>query len=193
MSATTKETSRAAFRRHLNETCAGITHRNGRFAQKTRPYGDYLFAQDRAKFDVEYAVWLEAKEAELDAAFAAGATKLPRIVRFFGTVENDNCPHCGATGKYVHRFATDDGRHLGAMSGCVRLFPVSPVAQEHMRIAKKATDAAKFGRQLNRWDLAALEAIESFYAGTMSESDAIRRVQQEKSAASAWRQARYRR
>lgn len=50
-----------AFREHLNRTCAGTElHQHGRFRQKTRGYGDYLYHQDREKFDVELAEWLTA-------------------------------------------------------------------------------------------------------------------------------------
>jgi hypothetical protein len=45
-----------AFRRYLNEKFAtSENHRNGKYHQVSREYGDYLYAQDRAKFDVELA------------------------------------------------------------------------------------------------------------------------------------------
>jgi hypothetical protein len=37
----------------------GPNHKHGRYEQRTRPYGDYLYAQDREKFEVDYAEWLE--------------------------------------------------------------------------------------------------------------------------------------
>lgn len=46
------------FRKLLNFTHADTLHRNGRYQQRTRPYGDYLLAQDREKFLVELAEWL---------------------------------------------------------------------------------------------------------------------------------------
>lgn len=53
----------AAFRRHLNEQFAdGPKHRNKGavlYEQRARGYGDYLFLQDRAKFDVELCRALE--------------------------------------------------------------------------------------------------------------------------------------
>jgi hypothetical protein len=47
-----------SFREYLNAKFAGsVKHHNHcndrRFQQKTRGYGDYLYFQDRAKFDVE--------------------------------------------------------------------------------------------------------------------------------------------
>lgn len=47
------------FRKLLNAKHEGtLNHRNGRFQQKTRPYGDYLLRQDRDKFMAELAEWL---------------------------------------------------------------------------------------------------------------------------------------
>lgn len=43
-----------AFREYLNAKFAGTAlHKHERFHQSSRGYGDYLYAQDRAKFDVE--------------------------------------------------------------------------------------------------------------------------------------------
>lgn len=94
------------------------------------------------------------------------AVCLPRIVRFLGTddCEGASCPHCGATGRYIHRFRVDDGRTLAAMSGCVKLFPVSRVAIEEQRLLKKLSDYKNRGwRSLNQRDTEALAAIYSFY------------------------------
>jgi hypothetical protein len=50
--------SRAAFRRALNAACAtGSKHKHGRYAQRARAYGDYLYFQDRDKFDDEWEAW----------------------------------------------------------------------------------------------------------------------------------------
>lgn len=125
------------------------------------------------------------------------AQSLPRIVRFHGTSHSGPgeavCPHCGARGSVVHSFEVEDGRLMGAMSGCVKLFPVSPIAREHMRIQKKLDDQRKRGLRvgLNRWDGAALKAIEDFYAGTLTEQDAVRRIESERKSAAAWRRGRF--
>lgn len=43
-----------SFREYLNAKFAGgDPHRHERFHQRTRGYGDYLYHQDRFKFDVE--------------------------------------------------------------------------------------------------------------------------------------------
>lgn len=121
---------------------------------------------------------------------------LPTIVRFHGMSRTgpgeDNCPHCGAVGSVVHYFECVDGTRRGAMSGCIKLFPVSPVAREDMRLQKKAADYARGnGYALNRWDHAIREAIDAFYAGTATEDYVMRVIQCERSKATNWRRARY--
>lgn len=47
------------FRDYLNAQDTGATkHREGPYQQQTRKYGDYLYAQDRERFDVEMRDWL---------------------------------------------------------------------------------------------------------------------------------------
>lgn len=117
---------------------------------------------------------------------------LPRIVRFIRTDDcpDSSCPHCGATGRYIHVFQVEDGRTLAAMSGCVKLFPVSQVALEEARLKKKSADYVKRGwRGLNRQDTEALEAIEAFYRGERDERSVLTIVK----GAKASNRAKYRR
>lgn len=123
---------------------------------------------------------------------------LPRIVGYLGTVESSVCPHCGARGKIVHRLVTADGRGLGAMSGCINLFPMSPVAAEHKRIHEKRERASRTtssgrpaGPALNRWDTANLDAIESFLRGEIGEGACENAIWRNNLAAKMWRQGRY--
>ncbi len=100
----------------------------------------------------------------------AALVTLPRIVRFLGTTDcpDSQCPHCGATGRYIHRFLVDDGRTLAAMSGCVKLFPVSRIALEEQRLREKLARYKKSygaGATLNRRDAEALAAIDAYYEG----------------------------
>lgn len=115
---------------------------------------------------------------------------LPRIVRFLETQDcpGASCPHCGATGRFILRFVVSDGRTLGAMRGCVQLFPVSQIAREEERLARKAKQYAQRGWSLNRADTEAVDAIEAFYAGTLTERDALSAVR----SAKARNTARYR-
>lgn len=121
---------------------------------------------------------------------------LPRIVRFHGISRSGpgeaECPHCGAQGSVVHHFECEDGTRRGAMSGCVQLFPVSPLAREDMRLQKKADAHARGkGNALNRWDLAIRAALDAFYAGTTTADFVTRVIQCERSKASNWRRSRY--
>ncbi len=51
-----KKLTKKAFREYLN-SLGGANHRNGMYQQRTRPYGEYLYAQDRDKFNVDYEEW----------------------------------------------------------------------------------------------------------------------------------------
>jgi hypothetical protein len=83
---------------------------------------------------------------------------LPLIVRFLGTDDcgaGATCPHCGATGRYVIRFQVEDGRQLGAMHGCVKLFPVTELARQHEHFKTKE---ARYRAQSPPWKLSARDA-----------------------------------
>lgn len=121
-------------------------------------------------------------------------TSYPRIVRFTGRhdMPDSSCPHCGATGRWIHTFVVDDGRHLAAMSGCVKLFPVSRIATEEARLRQKLERYQKSfgaGARLNQRDTEALNAIDSFYAGIGDERSVLSIIDSAKRA----NQARYRR
>lgn len=48
------------FRDFLNSQDVGDSkHRHLNFQQRTRKYGDYLYHQDRDKFNMELAEWLK--------------------------------------------------------------------------------------------------------------------------------------
>lgn len=101
---------------------------------------------------------------------------LPRIVRFIRTDDcpGGACPHCGATGRWIHVFQTEDGRRMAAMSGCLKLFPVSRVANEEARLRKKLEDYRKRGwNGLNRRDTEALDAIVAFYENGMGDERSV--------------------
>lgn len=120
--------------------------------------------------------------------------KLPRIVRFLESVDagaGASCPHCGATGRYIHRFRLEDGREAGAMSGCVKLFPVHPLAHVEGEIRKKELDYKRKGWNLPSWDLAILDTLEDFYAGRIPEHTAQTRILNERNRAQAFRRRKY--
>ena len=48
------------FKEYLNRIGAEYpNHRNGRYHQLIRPYGEYLYHQDREMFDVELNRWID--------------------------------------------------------------------------------------------------------------------------------------
>lgn len=116
---------------------------------------------------------------------------LPKIVRFLGTTSapDSTCPHCGASGMHVHSFVCEDGTTRAAMSGCIKLFPCSPVASEEARLRKKQEDYAKKGWSLNRADSEAMQAIQDFFDGVRDERSTMVVIK----GAKARNQARFRR
>ncbi len=100
---------------------------------------------------------------------------LPRITRYLGMSDGGpcdpdfsaECPHCGAGGRYVHHFECEDGTTRGAMSGCVELFEMTPVAKLHKRLTEKARDAARDKRTLNKLEQRVMFALDEFYAGRL--------------------------
>jgi len=104
---------------------------------------------------------------------------LPKIVYMLsvddcGPLEDGggNCPHCGAQGRYIYNFITEDGERHGAMKGCLSKFPMHPFAKLHAAILEKERDYSSKGWKLPRWDLQTLEAIEKFGRSEISESQA---------------------
>lgn len=116
---------------------------------------------------------------------------LPRIIQFlhktdsgeFGAAE---CPHCGAKGRYIFSFVTEDGKKRGAMAGCIQLFPVSFIAKEHRNIMERQAEREKKEQKLASWDIAKLDAIEKFYKQEISEGDCLRVIESENYRRTAW-------
>jgi hypothetical protein len=122
----------------------------------------------------------------------------PRIIAHLGVTDHGpsddgrgstTCPHCGADGRYVHHFLLENGTKGAAMSGCIKLFPMSELAIEQKRINEKESSR----RKLNSWDEKALDAIEAVIAGSMDEDTAVRIVRQQKAACAAWVSRKFRR
>ena len=51
---------RVWFRKHLNDVHTAHKHVWTHGGQQTRPYGDYLYYQDREKFEMEFREYSEA-------------------------------------------------------------------------------------------------------------------------------------
>ena len=50
--------SKKNFRLTLNNGYNGIKHKNGIYGQVKRSYGDYLYYQDRVRFNMLFELWL---------------------------------------------------------------------------------------------------------------------------------------
>ena len=127
---------------------------------------------------------------------------LPRIIQFTGMHDagpadprpNGVCPHCGADGRYTHFFKCDDGTERGAMSGCIKLFPVAPTALEQKRLMDKERKLQQtYGKDahLNSWDTKIQEALDKFFAGEIDEAEAMRVASYQKAQTQAWRDRKY--
>lgn len=78
MNASTKPPRGAikAFREYLNAKHAdGVKHKHGSYHQKKRGYGDYIYNQDRERFDVELAQALNGDPLFADFVFPAKAVR----------------------------------------------------------------------------------------------------------------------
>lgn len=117
---------------------------------------------------------------------------LPKIVKFLGTDDHGpggstSCPHCGATGRYVIRFQVEDGRQLGAMRGCIKLFPVTELARQHEYLIAKKARYAKERWNLSKADAEALQRIEDAIDGRGDAQQAIWNAQSIRAAAATRR------
>lgn len=102
---------------------------------------------------------------------------------------NGTCPHCGAEGRYTYFFRASDGNEYGAMSGCLKLFPVSEIALEQKRLMDKRRTSGR----TNSWDDKAQDAINRFAAGDLDEDEALRIIRAQRAACAAWVARKYRR
>lgn len=122
-------------------------------------------------------------------------TALPKIVAVVsksdsGEYGNATCPHCGALGRYVWTFKCDDGTTRGAMAGCIKLFPRSPLADEHMKLVERFKERQAEGKSLASWDEAKLDAIEDAIDGKITEAEALYVVKVQNSRRSQWMNSR---
>ncbi len=70
--------TKKAFRKYLNAkyplTSGGrgkVSGRGPTYGATKRPYGDYLYTQDREKFDAEYAEWAWEQHHSVDGRLTA--------------------------------------------------------------------------------------------------------------------------
>lgn len=118
--------------------------------------------------------------------------KLPVIIRYDGVDDYGEygaalCPHCGAKGRYIYRFTTEDGGKGGAMAGCIKLFPQSSLARTH----KAILDKEKTGGKLNSWDTKMLAAVDAAASGEMSREAAELVVRTEQQKRASWMRKKF--
>jgi hypothetical protein len=120
--------------------------------------------------------------------------QLPRIIAILGRTDAGEygaatCPHCGADGRYITTFVCEDGKTRGAMSGCIKLFPISPLANIHAKLLVKAQANERKGwKRFSSFDQPKMDAIEAVMAGTMTEDQAIWICKNQSAKAAQWLQ-----
>lgn len=103
------------------------------------------------------------------------------------------CPHCDAKDRYITWASAADGQLVGAMAGCLQLFPQSPLLAEHKRATDRIRDYQRQGWRPAVHDLNILAAIEAVGRGEQLEwyaMDVIYDVRRARAAASARRWGR---
>jgi hypothetical protein len=93
-------------------------------------------------------------------------------------------------------FECEDGTTRGAMSGCIKLFPVHPIAAADMRLRERERDLRqRFGQSahMNTWDATMREAIDRFYRDEVSAQSALDTIHWQERAKANYRATRRRR
>ena len=107
---------------------------------------------------------------------------LPKIARLTGvervkkdeTYHDDRprfllyCPHCGARGKKIYWFVTEEGQTGGAMSGCIKLFPVGEYFNAYQKAVDNMIRFEKNGWNPSRFDLDTTNGIDLYFDGKLS-------------------------
>lgn len=58
--------TKKAFKDVLNRVYPDPSYKNGKYHQSTRPYGDYLYSQDKDQFDMLFEEWKELHNSKKD-------------------------------------------------------------------------------------------------------------------------------
>ena len=114
-------------------------------------------------------------------------TTYPRIVQIIGTNDagedgNARCPHCGAEGRYTIWFKVEDGVTLGAMRGCIKLFPRSAYINLYMAAMEKT--------RKSQWDRDIMEGVEKWGRGEITREQLERGLADIKAEKRAWMKKR---
>lgn len=140
---------------------------------------------------------VEAKQArEREAGIYSN---LPTILYVSGCDDageygNASCPHCGAEGRYTYRFVTTDGRHGGAMRGCLSKYPQHPIAPIILAVVDKEREIHQHperGGRLASWDTAMLDAVQAFEAGRIGLDELLASVENAQASKRQWMKRRF--
>lgn len=123
----------------------------------------------------------------------------PKILRITSTIDSGefgsaHCPHCGAECRYYKLFdaiSLEGGIvQLGAAAGCIKLFPISKLAERHIKLLDKQKDYARKGWALNKADARIMDIIDSAAKGELEEGEALQQVRKIDADMREWRKSR---
>jgi hypothetical protein len=147
------------FREYLNSQDVGDSkHRHLNFQQRTRLYGDYLYHQDRERFNVELEEWLKSQNEPKAASHTPGPWRLRQVNR-----HNPQIEACDETKQIACTLDHQDDDYANA-----HLIAAAP----DMLGALEAIEARIHGI----WDNPALVAFGSLSTSTENDCTAIARA-----------------
>lgn len=175
------------------------------------PYGQSAeqakAAADRAASKEEKASWMaqedlgyrtEAALNRLQLAEKYGTT-LPAIVAVLKIVDHGpcddghasaHCPHCGAGGRYIHYAILEDGTKIGAMRGCIQLFPQNHKYAKWSKLVteayKREQEAKEKKSKLAGWWDGMIGASEALWDGKIDVQRWAQAIAIEESARQSW-------
>lgn len=123
----------------------------------------------------------------------------PKILRIVESIDSGefgsaSCPHCGADCRYYKTFdaISPSGGivRLGAAAGCIKLFPISKLAERHVKLFDKQRSYARKGWALNRADSQIMDIIDSAAKGEIDEETALQQVRKIDADMREWRKRR---
>lgn len=123
----------------------------------------------------------------------------PTIISFDGRTDSgeyggDCCGHCSAQGRYQFLYTAMDSEGKivkgRAMAGCIKLFPVSPLAKKQQALMLKLEEYTSKGWNLNRADTDSLAAIDEVMHCELSIEDALARIRKNDAGMAQWRKNR---
>jgi hypothetical protein len=84
-----------------------------------------------------------------------------------GEFGNAHCPHCGAAGRYITTYLTEDGEEYSAMAGCLNRAkkPHSQLARLTSEAFTRERDSKSKGKKLARWWQDIIDGVQAMRSG----------------------------